>query len=366
MENSDGNVTGSDAQNVSKIENFLTEAELLELGSLEATVERGLRAFWEIGQALRQIRDKRLYRQDYPTFEEYCITRWEMSRRSAYQLINAAIVVENVRNCAQILPLNEAQARPLTTLEPPQQQEAWTKAVSTAPSGKVTASHVAQVAREYQQPRARSSAKSKDSPPRQLHQSTNNPTQPALPTEQLGDGEQAPGTSTPGATVEGTVATGVEPNQAVTNCRSCWNCCHCSLELLDDPQSFYCYQFGKLSFIEKDGNERGAECELWTYRGEESDRVKKTRLPNEETFTLTLQLPAYLQPLIKDAAKASGLVVVDWAAKVIESAVSRSIYAQSEAKVEGFIEVSVSDAAQYEVSAYSGAADRLSEQIATL
>jgi hypothetical protein len=61
MENSDGNVTGSDAQNLSKTENFLTEAELLELGSLEATVERGLRAFWEIGQALRQIRDKRLY-----------------------------------------------------------------------------------------------------------------------------------------------------------------------------------------------------------------------------------------------------------------------------------------------------------------
>ncbi len=37
-----------------------------------------------------------------------------MSRRSAYQLISAATVVENVRNCAHFLPLNEAQARPLT------------------------------------------------------------------------------------------------------------------------------------------------------------------------------------------------------------------------------------------------------------
>ena len=48
-----------------------------------------------------------------------------MSRRSAYQLISAATVVENVRNCAQILPLNEAQARPLTALPPEQQREAW-------------------------------------------------------------------------------------------------------------------------------------------------------------------------------------------------------------------------------------------------
>ena len=120
-------------------ENELTEAELVELGRLEAKVERGLRAFWEIGRALTQIRDKRLYRRHYKTFEEYCIARWEMSRRSAYQLIEAASVIENVRHGAQILPANERQARPLTTLKPEQQREAWAKVVSTAPRGIVTA-----------------------------------------------------------------------------------------------------------------------------------------------------------------------------------------------------------------------------------
>ena len=64
-----------------------------------------------------------------------------MSRCSAYQLISAATVVENVRNCAQTLPLNEAQARPLTALPPEQQREAWAKVLSTAPSSKVTDVH---------------------------------------------------------------------------------------------------------------------------------------------------------------------------------------------------------------------------------
>ncbi len=65
-----------------------------------------------------------------------------MARRTAYQLIGASIVVKNVRNCAQILPTNEAQARPLTGLQPDIQRQVWTQAVATAPEGKVTAAHV--------------------------------------------------------------------------------------------------------------------------------------------------------------------------------------------------------------------------------
>jgi len=298
--------TANDQNLLSIEENLLSEAETLELRRLEARVEIGLKAFWEIGLALSQIRDQRLYRENYKTFEEYCITRWEMSRRSAYQLISAATVVENVRNCAQILPLNEAQARPLTALPPEQQREAWTKVLSTAPSGKVTAVHVAQVAREYQPERVPTTPKRKNSQVKQM-QSTNNSTQPAT--------------------------------------RSCWNCSHCSREFLDDPQSFYCYQLGKLNFIEKDGNQRGQTCELWTDRGAELDEIKKTNLPLRETFTLTLQLPAHLQPLIQDAAKESGLVVVDWAAKILSEAISTSLAAQSTHTYQDVIDVSVSEVA---------------------
>ncbi|GAX45238.1 hypothetical protein NIES4075_62590 [Tolypothrix sp. NIES-4075] len=296
----------TNVQNPLSRENLLSEVEALELRRLEARVELGLKAFWEIGQALSQIRDKRLYRETHKTFEEYCITRWEMSRRSAYQLIGAAIVVENVRNCAQILPLNEAQARPLVALPPEQQREAWKTAVSTAANGKVTAVHVAQVAREYHRASVPTTSRNKNTFDQQKQSAKN---------------------STPSITP------------------SCWNCSHCSREFVDNPQNFYCYQLGKLNFIEKNGNQRAAECELWTYRGGESAQIKKPRLPLRETFTLTLQLPADLQPLIQDAAKESGLVVVDWVAKVLSEAVFTSHATQSTHIHQDFIDVSGSEVA---------------------
>lgn len=334
-------------------ENILTGAELEELGSLEATVERGLRAFWEIGQALQQIRDKRLYRQEYATFEEYCICRWEMSRRSAYQLIEAATVYENVRHGAQILPANERQTRPLVTLPPQKQQEAWAKAVSTAPSGRVTSTHVAQVAKEYQ-----------------------------LSSEDACCETGSAASSTPAVPEGDSVIAQTDSNEVGANWRSCWNCYHCSREFLDDPHSFYCYQFGKLNFIEKDGNERGAECELWTYRQATPDEVKRTPLPTE-TFTLSLQLPAYLQPLIQDAARREELVLVDWVAKVLETALKANSCPPAEATsipdtvanpcdsttpvVVDRIEVSVSEVSQvskYKVSANTETSDEFSEETA--
>lgn len=290
-----GHSDQANTQTLADTEHKLTNAEIVEFRSLEATVEQGLRAFWQIGQALRQIRDKRLYRQDYGTFEDYCLTRWEISRRSAYQLIEAASVVENVRHGAQILPANERQARPLTALKPEQQQVAWAKAVSTAPRGKVTAAHVAQVAQEYRQQGVRTAAN---------------------PPHSSGSHSRTDGGS---------------PPEAQTNYKSCWNCSHCSLELLDDPQTFYCNQFGVLNFIEKDGNQRGAECELWTARWAKSDETQRTRILKRETFTLTLQLPTHLQPLLRDTAKAEGLVAVDWAAQVLEAAICANRSAPSEA-----------------------------------
>jgi hypothetical protein len=122
----------------------LSSEEMTELSELENLIEKNLRGFYEVGTALIKIRDSRLYRLTHGTFEEYCLDRWDMAIRTAYQLIGASVVIDNVRNCAQIEPpINEAQARPLTQLETPElQQKAWQKAVETAPNGKVTGDHV--------------------------------------------------------------------------------------------------------------------------------------------------------------------------------------------------------------------------------
>ena len=117
----------------------LTLAEISRFHELEQVVETGLTVFVKVGNALLEIRDSHLYRQQFPTFEAYCRERWGMARRTAYQLIDAAEVIENVRNCAQTIPQTESQARPLTRLEPEVQREVWKEVIAETPHEEITA-----------------------------------------------------------------------------------------------------------------------------------------------------------------------------------------------------------------------------------
>lgn len=129
---------------------LLTTVEASDLEQLETRIERGIKTFVDVGMALAEIRERKLYRATHATFEDYCRERWGMARSTAYQFMDAAEVVENVRNCGQILPLNEAQARPLTSLPSDVQPLVWQVAVETAPDGKVTARHVKDTVRAWQ------------------------------------------------------------------------------------------------------------------------------------------------------------------------------------------------------------------------
>jgi hypothetical protein len=120
----------------------LSPAEVKTLAHYEEIVEQGREVFIQVGQALLAIRDQRLYRESYSTFEDYLRQRWDLSRSYAHRMIDAAVVVQNLLPIGNIVPVNEAQARPLTTLSPEQQAEVWNEAVKTAPAGKVTAKHV--------------------------------------------------------------------------------------------------------------------------------------------------------------------------------------------------------------------------------
>ena len=63
---------------------------------LEQVIERGLTTFVEVGNALLEIRDSRLYKDSFSTFEDYCRERWGMSRPRAYPLIEAAEIMSNL------------------------------------------------------------------------------------------------------------------------------------------------------------------------------------------------------------------------------------------------------------------------------
>ena len=113
--------------------NILSEAEQAERDNLECAVEQ---AFFIAGKALKILRDKRLYRETHPTFESYVRERFNYTRANAYNLINAAEVVENLKcqqfvdkNKSTILPTKESQCRPLAKLSPEQQRQVWRTAV---------------------------------------------------------------------------------------------------------------------------------------------------------------------------------------------------------------------------------------------
>ena len=93
----------------------LTFEERTELEQCERTIAQGLQTFVDVGTALLTIRDKRLYREQYDTFEDYCQKQWRLARRRAYQLMDAAQVVQNVKNFSH-LPERESHAAPLATL----------------------------------------------------------------------------------------------------------------------------------------------------------------------------------------------------------------------------------------------------------
>lgn len=125
----------------------VTEAD--RLARCEAVIERGLQTFVDVGLALMEIRDSRLYRRDYGTFEDYCRERWNFTDRRARMLVASAEVIGNIGTVVPLLPSNERQIRPLTSLPADEQVIVWQRAVDTAPEGKITAAHVQSVVDEH-------------------------------------------------------------------------------------------------------------------------------------------------------------------------------------------------------------------------
>lgn len=123
------------------------------LEQLESVIERGVQTFVEVGLALMEVRDRRLYKEaGYTTFEKYCTGRWQFGRRHANRLIEAAGTVQALSDDNHTgpigpVPATESQARELTPLakEDPDKARAVWREVNEPHNGKVTAAKVKQV-----------------------------------------------------------------------------------------------------------------------------------------------------------------------------------------------------------------------------
>lgn len=123
------------------------------LADLEVIIERGKSAFVEVGEALIEIRESRLYRAEYSTFEAYCQGRWGFAGRTARQLMDAAEVVGLLPESGAAAPLYERHARELVPLKdrPEVLRNVWAGVVEEAEATEtpVTAPLIRAAVRDY-------------------------------------------------------------------------------------------------------------------------------------------------------------------------------------------------------------------------
>ena len=89
----------------------IRESQRLE--ELEKLIAKGQKTFVEVGLALAEIRDLRLYKREYSGFEEYCRKKWGWTKQHAYRLIEAAPGGKSHQ-----LVTSEGAARELAKAEP--------------------------------------------------------------------------------------------------------------------------------------------------------------------------------------------------------------------------------------------------------
>jgi len=140
-----------DALGASAPKPTLTPVEQNQLAKLETIIKKGWSTFLDVGSALLAIHEKRLYRDEYATFETYCKERLGLSRPYAYNLIGSARVNEQMSSIEDIRvkPQNEAQFRELISVPEEKRVEAWKGAIKLAGEEPVTATIVHRAAAKF-------------------------------------------------------------------------------------------------------------------------------------------------------------------------------------------------------------------------
>lgn len=107
----------------------LTDRDRHELRDAEATLTHASQSYAAQGRCLKRIHERRLYRERYASFEDYCQSRWDIGRNAAYTAMACADAVSQLvdRGVADPdLPRNVSQCRELLRLrDPDERADAW-------------------------------------------------------------------------------------------------------------------------------------------------------------------------------------------------------------------------------------------------
>lgn len=123
------------------MEDLLSPVEREEFSSLIHVVRVGVENFYEAGRALTIIRDKRLYREKYDTFESFCLMEFKMSKSYAHRIIIGCHTIDQIENA--VAPSSERVARELNKAPPPTQKRIWKRALEISPKPSVSVVHEA-------------------------------------------------------------------------------------------------------------------------------------------------------------------------------------------------------------------------------
>lgn len=134
---------------------LVSTTEQEDFARLDGVVRRGLATFVEIGEALREIRDRKLYRIRFKTFAKYLRHEHGLNKSRGYQLISAARVaveLQGVDSSSQ--PLTESHCRELIVFDNVTRKKVWHETAKTAESSGVpiTARLIKEVGRPYRHP----------------------------------------------------------------------------------------------------------------------------------------------------------------------------------------------------------------------
>jgi hypothetical protein len=88
----------------------LTKTEQRSLATAERTIQQGYKAYCETGEALALIRDQRLYRASFTSWDAYCRQRWGFTAAHANNYIASARAAIEGRQLGLVFD-NEYQAR---------------------------------------------------------------------------------------------------------------------------------------------------------------------------------------------------------------------------------------------------------------
>ncbi len=125
------------------VSRVLNVVERRSLKNLERVIERGVESFLAVGSALKEIRDDKLYREEFKSFDAYVKDRWGFQKDYANKLIGSSEVKRKLNTIVSTSAAkkieNEGQLRELKSVPEESLSEVIEKAAEIAGDAPMTA-----------------------------------------------------------------------------------------------------------------------------------------------------------------------------------------------------------------------------------